>query len=375
MSAAWGRTFRDVASDALLATSVRFARQQPEGTRNTLLIMQPDHFGDILLSQPAVQLLREAFPNHQIVAIVGPWSFEIARLTWPVDRIETLAFPGFVRDSRLNPVTTFTRVTDAAQVVAGYHAELAVILRPDDRWSAAVANAANVPSIVTGDSSRASGYATTIASTTRVRHRAAKALLIAATAAGNPMLEGTPEAFPTRIDRDWLPSIDPPDIPDRPFVVLHPGAGAEIKHWPAHRWQAIVREIERCGLQVVVTGSSSEAALVGEIVAESSAMNKAGQTDVRQLANLLAGARLAIGTDNGPMHLAVALGTPSVGLYGPSNPAEFGPWGDHAGHRVIHAGLRCPRCTDLSPDRPEGCGCMMAISVGQVMSTISEMLD
>jgi heptosyltransferase-2/heptosyltransferase-3 len=81
-----------------------------------------------------------------------------------------------------------------------------------------------------------------------------------------------------------------------------------------------------------------------------------------------------LGPDSGALHLAVAAGAPTVHLYGPADPVKFGPWGDPARQRVVHAGRHCARCGDLSPSRPRGAACMVAITVGDVLAAARPLL-
>ena len=68
-------------------------------------------------------------------------------------------------------------------------------------------------------------------------------------------------------------------------------------------------------------------------------------------------------------------GTPTIHLYGPSSIEDYGPWGTPNRNRVITAGMHCPRCGDLSPDRPEGAGCMIAITAEEVIAAARELLS
>lgn len=106
-------------------------------------------------------------------------------------------------------------------------------------------------------------------------------------------------------------------------IVLLPGAGRPQKHWPVDRFAELARCIGDDALVVWGPGEEARARAVGAEVAP--------KTDFRELAFLLRGARLVVGADTGPLHLAAALGTPVVGLYGPTDPARNGPYGqlDH----------------------------------------------
>ncbi len=106
-------------------------------------------------------------------------------------------------------------------------------------------------------------------------------------------------------------------------VVLLPGAGKPEKQWPVERFAELARQIGSDALVAWGPGEESLARSIGAPVAPA--------TNFRELALLLGQARLVVGADTGPLHLAAALGTPVVGLYGPTNPARNGPYGqlDH----------------------------------------------
>jgi heptosyltransferase-2/heptosyltransferase-3 len=159
------------------------------------------------------------------------------------------------------------------------------------------------------------------------------------------------------------------------YVVVHPGAGADVKLWPPQRWRGVLEWLRQEGLQVVATGTERERALVGEVVdAVPGAISLAGQTPLDVLIETLRGATLTLGPDCGPLHLAVATGTPTVHIFGPSDPARYGPWGPAYNHRVVTANWTCPRCGDLSPRRSSGCGCMLAVGVDDVLGAAQQLL-
>jgi heptosyltransferase-2/heptosyltransferase-3 len=164
-------------------------------------------------------------------------------------------------------------------------------------------------------------------------------------------------------------------VSDR-YVVLHPGSGARVKLWPAARWVEVAREIANQGFWVVVTGSEGEREQANQIAraAGGDTVSIAGRTDLPTLAAVLSGAALVAGVDSGPLHLACAAGAPTLRLYGPSDIGSFGPWGPANRTQVLSAGLVCPKCGDLSPERPEGAGCMTAIGADVVRDAALNML-
>jgi ADP-heptose:LPS heptosyltransferase len=119
-------------------------------------------------------------------------------------------------------------------------------------------------------------------------------------------------------------------------VVVHPGAASPSRRWPAERWRAVVRELVRRGHRVVVTGVPDERGLCASVAgATPGAEDWCGRLDLRGLADQVASARLLLCGDTGVAHLATAVGTPSVLLFGPTDPARWGPAMDPQVHQVI----------------------------------------
>jgi len=112
------------------------------------------------------------------------------------------------------------------------------------------------------------------------------------------------------------------------FIV---GASVAYKAWPVARWAATARLLADQGARVVLLGGRNETPTAAQICREAGggvAANLAGRTSLRVLASVLAQCDVVIGGDTGPTHLAVAVGTPVVGLYGVTDPAMTGPrWG------------------------------------------------
>jgi ADP-heptose:LPS heptosyltransferase len=134
-------------------------------------------------------------------------------------------------------------------------------------------------------------------------------------------------------DRDALELAVPSGPAPHPgATVVHPGASAPARRWPAERWAAVARAAPP---PVVVTAGPGEEGLA-EAVAPRDAAVFAG--DLRELAALVAGAARVLCADTGIAHLATALGTPSVVLFGPTSPARWGPPADRPQHRALWAG-------------------------------------
>ncbi len=148
--------------------------------------------------------------------------------------------------------------------------------------------------------------------------------------------------------------------PDRPFVVLSPGAAWATKRWPPERYGALAAHAIAAGFQVAVPGSAAErplAARIREVAPQ--ALDLSGRLDLGGLAGLLDRCRAFAGNDSGPMHLARALGVPTLAFFGSTDPAMF----DLTDHRPLYRGLSCSPCSFYGRSRcPEGhFQCMLGI--------------
>jgi heptosyltransferase-3 len=115
------------------------------------------------------------------------------------------------------------------------------------------------------------------------------------------------------------------------YAVIHPTPMYPYKAWTADGWRAVIAELGRRGLRVCVSGgpAAAERNRVRALLAgmpDAAALDICGQLEFAALANLLAGARLFAGTDTSVTHLAAACGTPTIALFGPSDPVTWGPW-------------------------------------------------
>jgi ADP-heptose:LPS heptosyltransferase len=130
-------------------------------------------------------------------------------------------------------------------------------------------------------------------------------------------------------------------LPRTGATVIHPGAGSAARRWPAERWAAVARALPG---PIVVTAGPGEDALARSIAPA------VVQSDLSGLAVTIAGARLVLCGDTGVAHLATAFGTPSVVLFGPTPPSEWGPPPERTQHRALWAGRRGdPHATTPDP--------------------------
>jgi len=154
--------------------------------------------------------------------------------------------------------------------------------------------------------------------------------------------------------------------PEQPFFALNPVAYWDTKLWDSEKFGELCRRINgEMGVPVILTGSRSDG-ILREIEAYCPrSINLGGKTTLKDLACLYRLAGLVITTDSGPMHLAAAVGTPTIALFGPTDPNRTGPFGKN--HRVIRRDLPCSPCFLKKCDRM---ACMKGITVQEVFESI-----
>lgn len=151
------------------------------------------------------------------------------------------------------------------------------------------------------------------------------------------------------------------------FVMMTPGAGWGAKRWPADRYGALSERLEWMGYRTVVNVGPGEAALAEEVCRNSHGVAMEGSID--QLIACIRRARLFLGGDTGPLHLAAALQIPTVGIYGPTDPARNGPHGTRA--RVLrHAESRRDHTRRSEPEAG-----LLTITVDDVLEAAQALLQ
>jgi heptosyltransferase-1 len=111
------------------------------------------------------------------------------------------------------------------------------------------------------------------------------------------------------------------------FAILNPGAGWGAKRWPAERYGEVARGLAKQGVRSILNHGPGEEGLVSAAEAASGGAAQRMSCSITELIALTRRARLFVGGDTGPMHLAAALRVPVVAVYGPTDPARNGPYG------------------------------------------------
>ena len=328
-----------------------------------ILLIKLRYLGDVVLSTPILPLLRKQFPDAWITFLVNPGTTAVLKGNPYLDEVwvlprkswwQQLRFIQRVRGAKFDTVIDLTdgdrsaflsRVT-GAPVRLGYNRER--------RW-------------------RGKFYTQVLPSAYGSMHMVEyhqQAL------AGLGITEsvGHPEIYVhSKVHQQDEEKLSENFANGQPLVLLHPTARYTFKAWPLERFAALADWLSEQGVSVALIGSQREIQIGQQIVnlSRSKPLSLMGNTQLSQLTALMKRSHLLIGNDGGPMHIAAAVGCSVLALFGPSDPAVWGPRG--AKVRVIYKGLNCEECFYSGCFRGEE-SCMRQISVEEVCQAAKSML-
>lgn len=311
-----------------------------EGRRPLLVVLRALGLGDLLTGLPALRALARAYPDHHRVLAAPIALRPLAMMSGAVDDVVDV-----------EPLAALPPVLHGADVAVDLHGRgpqsHRVLL--DGRPGRLVAF--RHPSV--RETVRSPAW----------RPREHEVARWCRMLAGH----GIP-ADPHRLELAADPAAAPAAA--RGATLVHPGAASEARRWPPQRWVQLIGAERASGHRVVITGGTGEVSLVRGIAAEAGVPDDAvlaGRTDLPGLAAAVAAADRVVCGDTGVGHLATAVGTPSVLLFGPTAPAEWGPPPDRRRHTALWAGRAGdPHATTTDPG-------LLAITVARVRQALDEL--
>ncbi len=328
-----------------------------------ILVVNMNYLGDALFTTPALHALRLAYPQAQIDTIVGAGAAaEVLRGNPDVDAIHFRKARG-----------GFARIRELVRLLRGGRYTQVIILPPLPAYALA-AWLARTPRRV-GQGGRGMDFFLTERRTVTGAHFVERFLQTA------PVTEDSgPHDNHLRVN--WEPHdeqaarrllVDAGINPERPFVAVNVGATKPQNRWPALSFAGAIDLLADVPC-VLVGAGVDDAQIAADVlthVRESRPVNLVGQTNVKELAALLAASAVTLSADTGPLHLATAVGTPVVALFGSTDPARCGPFEAEA--RVLDAHLSCSPCGK----RPTCAGrfdCMKAITPADAAFAVRDLL-
>ncbi len=334
------------------------------------LVVKLRHHGDVLLASPVLSVLKTHAPRLEIDALVYD---DTAPMLESHPALAELHRVG--RDWRsLGPVARLgeERALLRALRSRGYDLLVHLTDHPRGAWLARLLRVRHSVAPHTGDRGRWWHKSFThLYQIVRNRHQVEVDLDALRRIGVYPALNERRVHFVPGADAERkVASLGLPQT----FIHMHPASRWTFKCWPVERNAQLADRLAAEGHQVVLTAAPQETDFVDQILAKTASrpLNLAGKLSLKELGAVSARARLFIGVDSMPMHLASAMGTPTVALFGPSNEAQWAPW--NVEQRIVTTTHSCRPCG------VDGCGgskvseCLTLLPVDAVHTAAREIL-
>lgn len=367
----------------------------PPASVRKILVRANNWIGDVVMISPAVRALRERYTGAEIAILARPWVLDALAANPFFDRLIPYESPG--RHAGL-----LGKIRLAAEL-RRERFDLAVLFQKAFE-AAFLAAAAGIPVRVGHDTDRRGWLLTDRVPVTpeSSRRHHVDYFLEVAESCGCVPLTREPFFILADADRAWAEGFldgaarsdeagagSPApssglrtERPARSFLAIHPGGSKAPRAWHAPRFAELARTLAReRGLVPVVVGDAGDAA-AGEEVARAvpGTVISAGRTTVRRMAALIERSALFVGNDSGPMHIAGAVGTPAVGIFGPGIPEKTAPRAKGGRFEAVTLRFPCSPCKqnffrECDPAPSGKPYCLENLEVDTVLAACRRVLD
>jgi ADP-heptose:LPS heptosyltransferase len=307
-----------------------------------IAVLRNNAIGDFIFTLPALEALRHAYPYAEIVLLGSDWHADfLCHRPGPVDRVEVIPpMKGFSLSpgQEINP----TEVEAFFERMQAEEFDLAIQLHGGGKHSNPFVKRLGARLTVGARASDAIPLDRWIPYA-RYQMEILRQLEIVSLGGAEPVtLE--PRLEVTTEDLNEANQLVPPS--DAPLVVMHPGAADSRRRWPVEKFATVGDMLAQAGARIVVVGIPEELELAEGLVRSmnADAINLCGRTSLCGLTGLLSRAALVVSNDSGPLHVAAAVGTPTIGIYWVGNVINYGPVAQSCHRMVVSWRLDCPVC-------------------------------
>ena len=318
---------------------------------NRILVINLSNIGDAVLTTPVIQTLKSNFPQAHLAVLVGPRAFSV-----------------FKNDRRIDKKIVYDKAIS-------WKNKLGLIDRlRHDRYDLVVDLRQTAFTVFLGTRYHTSAFTRAPRSLTHMKDRhlwKVKSLGLVVDDEIGPSVEFSEDekAKVIQMFNKWQIN------PGQPIIALAPGARNMTKRWGAKGYKQLIgRLVKEYNAKIIMVGDEQDELLVQEVIEEvkPAPVNICGKTSIGTLACLLTKCNLLVSNDSAPMHLAWAVNTPVVAIFGPTDWRKYAPGGtDDA---VVYKDLTCAPCEkSLCPKGTREC--MKLISVDEVFAACKRILD
>lgn len=344
----------------------------------SIVVIKPCCLGDLVMTTPLLDVIRQAYPTATITYIAGSWSKVIPEHHPAVNMVIDCGAIGIAGRYTLSDYMKFARQLQR------HHFDMAFVLDRSPMMTL-LPWLAGIPRRV-GPDSLGRGFSLTdrvpvSSSPTQLQHQA-EIYLDLARAIKLPIHTPRMSFIPTAAERQTVT----PATRKRVAIFVgggnNPGMNLTAKRWPLERYRLLAQQlIQKLDAQILLIGGESDIALNQQLQDELHApsdivLNLTGKTSLGELAAQLEQCALFIGNDSSPMHLAAAVNIPVIAIFGPTSPQEYGPYPlDDPQHIAIWRHPTGQPCFFLGKMQTcTNCTCLQAVTVEDVWEAVQRLI-
>ncbi|MFC1859181.1 glycosyltransferase family 9 protein [Thermodesulfobacteriota bacterium] len=339
--------------------------------KNAILLIQLGDIGDVVLTMPTIQALRESFPTRKLLVCVREKAREIiADCPW-TDGVIAL------NSQQMNLGEYFHYQWHFFQTLRSYHFDWAIELRTGTRGA--------ILTFFSGAPTRTGRYARDgqlwrnrvfthlVNPVNEEGQYVAEHCLNIISPFGLAVKSPIPSlTVPSHRKKKALEIFKQEQIPvDRPIIAFHPFSLWKYKELDIEQCIQLVDHITiKYGAPVILTGAPEERTRAEKVMQECGrpVFNLAGRTSVGELSAILQTCSLFIGVDTAALHIAAAVGTPTIGIFGPSSPRSWAPRGEK--HTVVFKNMHCVPCRQKGCQNTEISRCLKELNIEEIMEKV-----
>lgn len=344
--------FIDRLAGGIITACLPAAKMWPLHAPKSLLVIRPGGIGDAILLMPTLRALKLAYPGCFIDVLAEQRNGAAFQLT-PVIRT----------------VHRYDSLTGLAAVLVGDY-DLVIDTEQWYRLSAVVARLTRSPMLIGFATNERKRLFTHPVSYSQEQYEACSFLrLLEPLGISAPVDMVTPFLFLPAAATESAEGLLAP-LSGEPFITVFPGASVQQKQWGIENFRVLADELASKGMSVVIVGGEDTRTAGEEIAKGGLALNLAGKASLAETAALIGKGRVLVSGDSGLLHIAAGLGTPTVSLFGPSDPRKWGPKGVQ--HQVFSLESSCAPCSRFGtiPPCADSVRCLSGITVAEVVAAV-----
>ena len=324
-----------------------------------ILLIRFGSLGDVVLTTPTIRAVRKAFPDAYVAMLVGDRSADVISANPHLD--ETITFRRHIKNpSEMQRVSALLRERN-----------FGVSIDMQRKFRSSLLAYLSGAKLRIGYH-RPGGFLCSVKIPDNENKHTVDRNLTLLKPLGIVEAEREPEIFLLQEDRDYADRIfEAQGLASKsPVLGMFPGAGWRHRFWPAERFAAVADlAVEKYDAGVIIFGGPNEADIVDNVAQNmtTSAVLMKDRMTLRQLSAMIEKCHLFLSNDTGPMHISVAVKTPTIALFGPGNHVKFQPIGKE--HALIRRDIPCSPCKQFTSKCKDNV-CMKLITVDEVWEAI-----